>query len=430
MTSVGARLRAAPGLLVLTSPDRLHTDWLAQQRNRGRTVGLVDRSPSPVERLLAPLSRDARLVTVMDGHPLALSVAGLGARPAGRAAGHREVRPVRRHPRSLSNLQARCGGDHRRGGARRLKWRRESRRQTLPHHLARRRTARPSRSSTRPCCRTDSWCATSRTWRMPTNAIQHHGRARRAADRRDGGLRHGAGHGEPTRPTRRWRAPTRLLLESRPTAVNLRWALDDLRALLAPLPPAEAPRGGLSRAPPRSATRMSRSAVASARTGWALIRKLKPRDKSGRINVLTHCNAGWLATVDWGTALAPIYQAHDAGIPIHVWVDETRPRNQGASLTAWELGKHGVPHTVIADNAGGHLMQHGQVDFVHRRHRPHDATRRRLQQDRHLPEGAGRARQRRAVLCRPALSDHRLDDRRRRARASRSRSAARARSRT
>ena len=95
--------------------------------------------------------------------------------------------------------------------------------------------------------------------------------------------------------------------------------------------------------------------------GLAEIRRLKPRGE--RLQALTHCNAGWLATVDWGTALAPIYQAHDAGLPIHVWVDETRPRNQGASLTAWELGKHGVPHTVIADNAGGHLMQRGQVDF-------------------------------------------------------------------
>ncbi|MBL4691715.1 MAG: S-methyl-5-thioribose-1-phosphate isomerase, partial [Magnetovibrio sp.] len=85
--------------------------------------------------------------------------------------------------------------------------------------------------------------------------------------------------------------------------------------------------------------------------------------KSRTINVLTHCNAGWLATVDWGTAIAPIYKAHEAGIPVHVWVDETRPRNQGASLTAWELNQHGVPHTVIADNAGGHLMQHGEVDL-------------------------------------------------------------------
>ena len=106
---------------------------------------------------------------------------------------------------------------------------------------------------------------------------------------------------------------------------------------------------------------MPRSAAASARHGLAEIKRLKPRGE--RINALTHCNAGWLATVDWGTALSPIYRAHNAGIPIHVWVDETRPRNQGASLTAWELAKHGVPHTVIADNAGGHLMQHGQVDF-------------------------------------------------------------------
>ena len=116
-----ARDFAGAGLLVLTSPDRLHADWLAAQRNRGRTAGAVDRAPSPVERLLAPLSRDARLVTVLDGHPLALSLAGLGARPAGRAARHREFRPVGRHPRPLSHLQARRGGDHRRGGARRSK---------------------------------------------------------------------------------------------------------------------------------------------------------------------------------------------------------------------------------------------------------------------------------------------------------------------
>ncbi|MGB0631735.1 MAG: S-methyl-5-thioribose-1-phosphate isomerase, partial [Alphaproteobacteria bacterium] len=99
--------------------------------------------------------------------------------------------------------------------------------------------------------------------------------------------------------------------------------------------------------------------------GMPLIhRAWEARGKPERVNVLTHCNAGWLATVDWGTALAPIYKAHDAGIPVHVWVDETRPRNQGASLTAWELGKHGVPHTVIVDNVGGHLMQHGMVDLV------------------------------------------------------------------
>ena len=130
--------------------------------------------------------------------------------------------------------------------------------------------------------------------------------------------------------------------------------------------------------------------------------------------MLTHCNAGWLATVDWGTALAGVYAAHDAGMPVHVWVDETRPRNQGAALTAWELGAHGVPHTVIVDNAGGHLMQRGQVDIVHRRHRPDDGGRRRRQQDRHLPEGAGGARLRRPVLRRGALAFDRLDDRGRR----------------
>lgn len=154
-----------------------------------------------------------------------------------------------------------------------------------------------------------------------------------------------------------------ILMESRPTAVNLRWALDDLRALLAPLPAAKRREAAYRRAAEicdEDAEICRRIGV----NGLGLITKLKSRDGNGRINALTHCNAGWLATVDWGTALAPIYQAHDAGIPIHVWVDETRPRNQGASLTAWELGKHGVPHTVIADNAGGHLMQRGQVDFV------------------------------------------------------------------
>ena len=150
------------------------------------------------------------------------------------------------------------------------------------------------------------------------------------------------------------------LMASRPTAVNLRWALDDLRNLLAPLQPAKRADAAYRRA----AEICDEDAEICRRigeNGLGLIRKIKP--KGERINALTHCNAGWLATVDWGTALAPIYQAHNAGIPIHVWVDETRPRNQGASLTAWELAKHGVPHTVIADNAGGHLMQRGQVDF-------------------------------------------------------------------
>jgi len=152
----------------------------------------------------------------------------------------------------------------------------------------------------------------------------------------------------------------KVLLAARPTAVNLRWALDDLRALLMPLPPARRREAAYRRAAEicdEDAEICRRIGV----NGLAEIKRLKPRGE--RINALTHCNAGWLATVDWGTALSPIFHAHDAGMPVHVWVDETRPRNQGASLTAWELAKHGVPHTVIADNAGGHLMQHGKVDF-------------------------------------------------------------------
>ncbi len=109
---------------------------------------------------------------------------------------------------------------------------------------------------------------------------------------------------------------------------------------------------------------MSRSIARSASTAPRLIAEAWRRKRgAGRVEVLTHCNAGWLATVDWGTALAPVYRAHNDGVPIHVWVDETRPRNQGASLTAWELGEHGVPHTVIVDNAGGHLMREGLVDL-------------------------------------------------------------------
>jgi methylthioribose-1-phosphate isomerase len=153
------------------------------------------------------------------------------------------------------------------------------------------------------------------------------------------------------------------LFATRPTAVNLRWALDDLRDLLRPLPPSSRRAAAFARA-----ATICDEDVAICRAigdnGLKLIRRITEANPPGRrINALTHCNAGWLATVDWGTALAPIYRAHDAGIPIHVWVDETRPRNQGASLTAFELGRHGVPHTVIADNVGGHLMQHGEVDF-------------------------------------------------------------------
>ncbi len=154
------------------------------------------------------------------------------------------------------------------------------------------------------------------------------------------------------------------LLATRPTAINLRWALDRVRAHVAPLAPNV--RAATARA---LAVQICDEDVALNRgigaAGLPLLRAIAARKGPGeRVNVLTHCNAGWLATVDVGTATAPIYAAHDAGLPVHVWVDETRPRNQGASLTAWELLNHGVPHTVIADNAGGHLMQHGRVDLV------------------------------------------------------------------
>jgi methylthioribose-1-phosphate isomerase len=154
-----------------------------------------------------------------------------------------------------------------------------------------------------------------------------------------------------------------LLLATRPTAVNLAWGLDRIRRAVETLPPAERAAGAY-----RVAAEIADADVATCRAigehGARLIADTYDLIGHSRpVNVLTHCNAGWLATVDWGTALAPVYVAHDAGIPVHVWVDETRPRNQGASLTAWELGQHGVPHTVIADNVGGHLMQHGQVDL-------------------------------------------------------------------
>ncbi len=153
------------------------------------------------------------------------------------------------------------------------------------------------------------------------------------------------------------------LLATRPTAVNLRWALDDLRARVVELPVEERATAAYRRAG-EIADADVEICRAIGEHGLELVRQAwKRRGEEGRVGILTHCNAGWLATVDWGTALAPVYMAHGAGIPVHVWVGETRPRNQGASLTAWELGKHGVPHTVIVDNAGGHVMQHGNVDL-------------------------------------------------------------------
>ncbi|MEO7691019.1 MAG: S-methyl-5-thioribose-1-phosphate isomerase [Sphingomonas sp.] len=153
------------------------------------------------------------------------------------------------------------------------------------------------------------------------------------------------------------------LLASRPTAVNLRWALDKVVEAVRPLPPAERAAAAFARADAICDEDVELNR-AIGEHGLALFRALHAKHPDRPLNILTHCNAGWLATVDYGTATAPIYLAHDAGIPVHVWVDETRPRNQGALLTAFELTGHGVPHTVIADNAGGHLMMQGQVDAV------------------------------------------------------------------
>ena len=152
------------------------------------------------------------------------------------------------------------------------------------------------------------------------------------------------------------------LAAARPTAVNLRWALERVRGAAQPL----APEARAAAAYAEAAAICDEDAAmnrAIGDAGLAVLGAIAERKGGAPVNVLTHCNAGWLATVDWGTATAPLYLAHDAGIPLHVWVDETRPRNQGA-LTAFELAAHGVPHSLIADNAGGLLMQQGQVDMV------------------------------------------------------------------
>jgi len=153
------------------------------------------------------------------------------------------------------------------------------------------------------------------------------------------------------------------LAAQRPTAVNLRWALEEVRRVIAPLPSNERAAAATAKA-----SAMAEDDVETCRNigvhGLEVIKSAATLKSGSPVNILTHCNAGWLACVDWGTATSPIYQAYDAGIPVHVFVDETRPRNQGASLTAFELGQHGVPHTLIVDNAGGHYMQNGQVDLA------------------------------------------------------------------
>jgi methylthioribose-1-phosphate isomerase len=153
------------------------------------------------------------------------------------------------------------------------------------------------------------------------------------------------------------------LLATRPTAVNLRWALDEMVAAVRNQPRDKRVSAAYARAGEIAEEDVAINR-ALGRHGAALIAAIAAKKNGAPVNILTHCNAGWLAAVDVGTALAPVYTAHDAGVALHVWVDETRPRNQGASLTAWELNHHGVPHRVVADNTGGHLMQHGMVDMA------------------------------------------------------------------
>lgn len=155
-----------------------------------------------------------------------------------------------------------------------------------------------------------------------------------------------------------------VLHATRPTAINLRWALDEMQAALIPLPIGDRPKAAFVKAAQICEADVETNRMIGVH-GLALIKKIAATKNSGEpVNILTHCNAGWLATVDWGTATSPMYHAMEAGVPIHVWVDETRPRNQGAQLTAWEMAGNAIPHHLIVDNAGGHLMQHGQVDMV------------------------------------------------------------------
>ena len=152
------------------------------------------------------------------------------------------------------------------------------------------------------------------------------------------------------------------LIATRPTAINLKWALDQMVGAVRPVPVSDRVQAAYVRAAQLCDDDVATN-EAIGKHGLSVIKDIAARKPGATVNILTHCNAGWLACVDWGTALAPIYMAHDEGIPVHVWVDETRPRNQGGSLTAYELGAHGVKHTIIVDNAGGHFMQHGQVDM-------------------------------------------------------------------
>jgi len=195
------------------------------------------------------------------------------------------------------------------------------------------------------------------------------------------------------------------LAATRPTAVNLRWALEKMRAELGALAPGQRTEHAYMLAG-KMADEDAATCAAIGRHGLEVLRRHRDPSCERPLRVLTHCNAGWLACVDWGTALAPVYAAHEAGMAVEVIVDETRPRNQGAALTAFELGAQGVPFRVVVDNAGGHLMQHGDVDLcIVGSDR---TTARGGQQDRHVSQGARGAGQRDSLLCRAAVVDHRL----------------------
>ena len=250
----------------------------------------------------------------------------------------------------------------------------------------------------------------------------HHAGARRAADRRHRRLRPRLAIREDASDEAIDRA-IEFLAKQRPTAINLRWALEEMRLSRS----ATCRTSSASRRPtgaqPRSATRTSRPAAASASTGSrSSATSPRGRRRASRSRCSPTATPAGSPASTGAPRPRPSTRRTTPASRVHVWVDETRPRNQGASLTAFELGSHGVPHTIIVDNAGGHLMQHGRGRSRHRRHRPRGGERRRRQQDRHLPEGARRGRQRRAVLRGAAALDHRLDADRR-ARRSPSRSA-------
>jgi len=154
-----------------------------------------------------------------------------------------------------------------------------------------------------------------------------------------------------------------VLVACRPTAVNLRWAVERMTGVLLPMPAEERLTAAYVEAGKICDEDVAVNEAIGTHGLALILDAWERKGRQGAVNLLTHCNAGWLATVDWGTALAPVYKAHEAGIPVHVWVDETRPRSQGASLTAWELAAQGIDHSLIVDNAGGHLMQRGEVDL-------------------------------------------------------------------